>query len=157
TTNALLAITATLGKLPGRKTVVFFAEGVAIPPAVLPHFRNVVATANRGNVSVYTVDAAGLRVHSTDAETGREVTAMGVAGITLTPTGENLSSLRMMERNEDVLRKDPRTSLTLLAQDTGGFLVDNTNDLAKAFRQIDADRRSYYLLTYSPRNANFDG
>ncbi len=157
TTNALLAITSTLGRLPGRKTVVFFAEGVAIPPAVLPHFRNVIATANQGNVSVYTVDAAGLRVHSKDQEIGREVTAMGSAGITLSPTGENMSSLRMMERNEDVLRKDPRTSLTLLARDTGGFLVENTNDLAKAFRQVDADRRSYYLLTYSPRKADFDG
>lgn len=157
TTNALLAITSALGRLPGRKTVVFFAEGIAIPTAVLPHFRDVIATANQGNVSVYTVDAAGLRVHSKDQETAREVTAMGAAGITLTPTGENKSSLRMLERNEDVLRKDPRTSLTLLAQDTGGFLVENTNDLAKAFRQIDADRRSYYLLTYAPRNSDLDG
>ncbi len=157
TTNALLAITSALGRLPGRKTVVFFAEGIAIPTAVLPHFRNVITTANQANVSVYTVDAAGLRVHSKDQETAREVTTMGSAGITLTPTGENKSSLRMLERNEDVLRKDPRTSLTLLAQDTGGFLVENTNDLAKAFRQIDADRRSYYLLTYTPRNTDLDG
>jgi hypothetical protein len=29
-----------------------------------------------------------------------------------------------------VLRKDPRTSLTLLAEQTGGFLIENTNDLA---------------------------
>jgi hypothetical protein len=62
-----------------------------------------------------------------------------------------------MERNEDVLRKDPRTSLTLLAQQTGGFLVENTNDLAGAFRQVDSDRRFHYLLTYTPTNTDFDG
>lgn len=157
TTNALLAVTTALGTLPGRKSVVFFAEGLSIPDAVLPHFRNVVTTANRGNVSIYTIDAAGLRVHSKDAETGREVRAMGAAGIEINADGSNRSSLWMMERNEDVLRKDPRTSLTLLAQQTGGFLVENTNDLGKAFRQIDADRRFHYLLTYAPKNANFDG
>ena len=63
----------------------------------------------------------------------------------------------MLERNEDVLRKDPRTSLTLLAEQTGGFLVENTNDLANAFRRVDADRRFYYLLTYAPTNPALDG
>ncbi len=157
TTNALLAVTSALGSLPGRKSVVFFAEGLAIPEHVLPHFRNVITTANRGNVSVYTIDAAGLRVHSKDAEIGREVTAMGNAGLEIDAKGANLSTLAMLERNEDVLRKDPRTSLTLLAQETGGFLLENTNDLAGAFRQIDADRRFHYLITYTPKNASFDG
>jgi VWFA-related protein len=110
TTNALLAITTGLGALPGRKSVVFFAEGLSIPDGVLPHFRNVITNANRGNVSVYTIDAAGLRVHSTDAEIGREVRAMGAAGLTVNLDGSNQSGLGMMERNEDVLRKDPRTS-----------------------------------------------
>jgi VWFA-related protein len=157
TTNALLAITTALGTLPGRKSVVFFAEGLALPVAVMPHFRNVIINANRGNVSVYTIDAAGLRVHSKDAEIGREVRAMGAAGFTLLPDGSNSSNVGMMEHNEDVLRKDPRTSLTLLARETGGFLVENTNDLANAFRQVDGDRRFYYLLTYVPKNSTFNG
>ncbi|MDP9324281.1 MAG: VWA domain-containing protein [Acidobacteriota bacterium] len=157
TTNALLAVTTGLGALPGRKSVVFFAEGLSIPDAVLPHFRNVITNANRGNVSVYTIDAGGLRVHSTDAEIGREVRAMGAAGLTVNLDGSNQSGLGMMERNEDVLRKDPRTSLTLLAQQTGGFLVENTNNLADAFRQVDSDRRFHYLLTYTPKNGEFDG
>lgn len=157
TTDALLAVASALGTRPGRKTVVFFAEGLSLPPAVYHLFKNVVTTANRGNVSFYTIDAAGLRVHSEDGETGRAVRAIGAAGIAQTPDGSNQSSLGLLEINEDVLRKNPRTSLTLLAQETGGFLVDNTNDLAKAFRQIDHDRRNYYLLTYQPTNTNFDG
>ena len=157
TTNALLAIATSLGTLPGRKSVVFFAEGIAIPPAVAPHFHDVITTANRANVSFYTIDAAGLRVHSTDAATGRAVRAMGAAGLEVSSTGASMSSLRMLEYNEDILRRDPRTSLTMLAQQTGGFLVENTNDLGKAFRQVDSDRRFHYLLTYSPKNANFGG
>jgi VWFA-related protein len=157
TTNGLIAVTSALGALPGRKTVVFFAEGLAIPDAVLPHFRNVVATANRANVAIYTIDAAGLRVHSKDGETGRAVRAAGNAGLELNEDGSSKSNLWNLEANEDVLRKDPRTSLTLLAEQTGGFLVDNTNDLGQAFRRIDADRRFHYLLTYQPKNPNFDG
>ena len=157
TTNALIAVTSALGALPGRKTLVFFAEGLAIPDAVLPHFRNVVATANRANVTVYTIDAAGLRVHSKDGETGRAVRAAGNAGLEINDDGSSKSNLWNLEANEDVLRKDPRTSLTMLAAQTGGFLVDNTNDLGEAFRRIDADRRFHYLLTYQPKNPNFDG
>jgi VWFA-related protein len=157
TTNALLAITSALGMLPGRKTVVFFAEGLAIPDAVLPHFRNVVTTANRANVSVYTIDAGGLRVHSNDAVTGRTVRAAGEAALKLTPDGSSQSNLGVLEANEDALRKDPRTSLTLLAEQTGGFLVENTNDLARAFGRIDADRRFHYLLTYSPKRNDLTG
>lgn len=157
TTNALYAVVDGLGVLPGRKSLVFFAEGLALPDAVLPYFQNVVAAANRANVSAYTIDSAGLRAHSTDAATGRAVRAMGEAGVRLDATGANQSSLRMLEYNEDVLRKDPRTSLTLLANQTGGFLVDSTNDLADAFRRVDSDRRFYYLLTYAPTNTTVDG
>jgi VWFA-related protein len=156
TTNALLAVVNGLGVLPGRKSIIFFAEALAIPDAVLPHFRNVVAAANRANVSAYTIDSAGLRAHSGDATIGREVRAMGAAGLAVSSDGGNRSSVAILERNEDVLRKDPRTSLTLLAEQTGGFLVENTNDLANAFRRVDADRRFYYLLTYAPTNATLD-
>ena len=155
--NALRAVIEGLSVLPGRKSVVFFAEGLALPEAVLPQFDSVMATANRANVSIYTMDAAGLRVHSKDAEVGREVRAIGTAGITLTPDGSNSSNLALLERNEDVLRKDPRTSLTLLAERTGGFLIENTNDLARGFQKIDVDRRFHYLLTYTPKNLDFSG
>jgi hypothetical protein len=105
TTNALLAIVGALQMVPARKTVVFFAEGLAIPEAVLPHFRRVVMAANRANVSVYTIDAAGLRVHSKDQETSRDIQGMGNAGLKLNPDGSSQSNLHVLERNEDVLRK----------------------------------------------------
>ena len=155
--NALRAVIEGLSVLPGRKSVVFFAEGLALPETVLPQFDSVVATANRANVTVYTVDAAGLRVHSKDAETGREIRAAGAQSMIVNPDGSTGGSLGALERLEDVLRKDPRTSLTLLADRTGGFLIENTNDLARGFQKIDADRRFHYLLTYTPKKQNFDG
>ena len=120
TTNALLAVVNGLGVLPGRKSLVFFAEGLAIPDAVLPHFRNVVASANRANVSAYTIDSAGLRAHSSEAVTGREVRAMGAAGL-----GRGIHRHAGTQRGRS--EEDPRTSLTLLAEGTGGFLVENSN------------------------------
>ena len=140
TTNALRALAAGLRTLPGRKTVIFFGEGLAIPTAVMPHFERAVAEANLARVTVYSVDAAGLRVHSADAATAREVGAMAAASRGVSPDGGNYSSLAMMERNEDVLQKDARTSLRLLAERTGGLLIDNTNDLLPRLRLIDSDR-----------------
>ena len=34
TTNGLFAIISTLRRLPGRKSLILFSEGIAIPPAV---------------------------------------------------------------------------------------------------------------------------
>ena len=62
-----------------------------------------------------------------------------------------------LERVEDTLKLDSRSGLARLAEDTGGFLVDETNDLSAAFRRIDEDNQFHYLLTYSPANLEFDG
>src|SRR5438477_1768558 len=73
TTNGLLAVVNGLKALPGRKTVVFFSEGMAIPANVQAQFRSVIHTANRAGVSVYAMDAAGLRTHSMNDETKKEM------------------------------------------------------------------------------------
>jgi hypothetical protein len=123
----------------------------------------VVEAANRGNVSFYTVDAAGLRVHSEQAATARAVASSGFAGTGDTPPDEAAAETgggaltKRLEKNEFTLRQDPHASLGLLARATGGFLIENTNDLAGAFGRIDADRRFHYLLTYTSANAVQDG
>jgi hypothetical protein len=108
-------------------------------------------------VSVYTLDAAGLRVHSTQTQTANDINALGKAALdrdTENPTGKLTEAL---EENEDILREDPKASLGILADRTGGFLIDNTNALERGFRTIDADRRFHYLLTYVPKNTDFNG
>ncbi len=62
-----------------------------------------------------------------------------------------------LERNEDLLRMDPSSGLGELADKTGGFLIQNTNDLRGGFTRIESDMRNYYMLTYVPKNDTFDG
>jgi len=44
-----------------------------------------------------------------------------------------------------------------LAKDTGGFLLENTNDLAGGVARMQQERTTYYLLAYQPTNTKFDG
>jgi VWFA-related protein len=136
-THALLAVTNGLALVPGRKSIILFSEGMPVPDPVLQHFRNVISHANRSNVSVYTIDAAGLRTASEQLQT-RDRVAWGSAAV------------------GDALRT-PTATLRMLAMETGGLYAENTNDLRKAFSRVDADRRSYYLLSYTPTNSNFNG
>src|SRR6185503_12765742 len=44
-----------------------------------------------------------------------------------------------------------------LADQTGGFLIHDTNDLVAGLRRIDDDMNGYYFLTYVPQNKDYDG
>jgi VWFA-related protein len=160
TAAALLSVIQSLAVVPGRKTLVYLSEGLPASPAMQARLDSVVSAANRGGVSVYAIDAAGLRAESTLTETRREIDAAGQERLRQTNVSRDPSNgpmSRMVERTEDLLRLDPQTSLARLADDTGGFLIRDTNDLSSAFRRIDEDNRFHYLLTYSPSNAAFDG
>ena len=160
TTNGLFAIVGALGRLPGRKSLVLFSEGLALPPAVQRLFLGVIDAANRANVSIYTMDAAGLRAHSEQAKMRDQVNATGKRGINSAyagSTGTDAPLTKALEANEDVLRQDPQSGLGDLAQSTGGLFFDGTNDLRQGFDRIDADLRNYYLVGYTPTNESFDG
>jgi VWFA-related protein len=161
TTNGLFAIIGSLGKLPGRKSMVLFSEGLAIPPAVQRLFLGVIDAANRANVSIYTMDAAGLRAESEQAKIRDKVNAAGDAGLTTSYSGVGGGSgsplTKGLETNEDVLRQDPRTGLGQLAIDTGGLAFDNTNNLRQGFDRVEEDLHNYYLLGYTPANDTYDG
>lgn len=159
TTNALLSVVNAMSSRPGRKTVVFFSEGLALPPAVLAQFRSVIHAANRANVSVYAMDAAGLRSESTTVETRREVEAAMRSRTRQVLSGRDDGGIMLkgLERNEDLLRLDPHSGLGQLAEETGGLLIRDTNDLAAGFRRLDEDMRFHYVLAYYPANATWDG
>ena len=158
TTNGLFAIINALGELPGRKSLVLFSEGIAIPPAVQRLFVGVIDAANRANVSIYTIDAAGLRTESEQAKIRDRVNEAAAGGGGILSGGAGGGPLtKALEKNEDVLRQDPRTGLSELAQSTGGSAFDNTNNLRAAFSRIDDDLRNYYFLGYTPTNVKYDG
>jgi VWFA-related protein len=159
TTNGLFAIISTLRRLPGRKSLILFSEGIAIPPAVQRLFLGVIDAANRANVSIYTMDAAGLRAESEQAKIRDQVNAAGGAGGGILSGGggggDPLS--KQLEKNEEVLRQDPHNGLAGLSQDTGGLLFENTNNLRQGFDRVESDLRNYYLVGYTPTNETYDG
>jgi len=161
--NGLFAIIGAMRQLPGRKSLVLFSEGVAIPPAVHRLFLGVIDAANRANVSIYTMDAAGLRTESEQAKIRDQVNQAGKRGLTSyassprrdTPGNEPLT--KALELNEDVLRHDPHTGLGELAQGTGGLIFESTNNLRSGFDRVESDLRNYYLIGYTPTNSTYDG
>ena len=160
TTNGLLAVVNGLKAIPGRKTVVFFSEGMAITANVAAQFRSVISSANRANVSVYAIDAGGLRTHSGTEEAREELKQSTERRAGQEGRGDSRTAgalTRGLERNEDFLRLNPESGLGQLADETGGFLVRDTNDATPGFRRIQEDMRFHYLVSYTPTNASFDG
>ncbi|HSE15634.1 MAG TPA: VWA domain-containing protein [Pyrinomonadaceae bacterium] len=161
TINSLLAVISPMQNLPGRKTIIFFSEGLKLPPAVQQKFPAVINAANRANVSIYSIDAGGLRIQSGTAEAARELNSIAGAGMAQQARGSDRGSsgpyTRSLERNEDLLRFDPRSGLGSLSDQTGGFLIHDTNDLVSGLRRIDDDMNGYYFLTYIPQNKDYDG
>lgn len=159
TTDGLLAVINAMGRLPRRKALIFFSEGVAIPTVVQSQFRSVISAANRANVSIYTVDAAGLRALSANAEAARAQAALGARRLAVagSPSDGSGPMTRDMERNEDLIRLNPEGGLGELANGTGGLFISSTNNPGARLRQVDEDLHTYYLLSYSPKNQDFNG
>ena len=161
TINGLLAVINPMRNLPGRKTIIFFSEGIALPPSVQTKFPAVISAANRANVSIYTIDSAGLRTESGTAEAARELNSLASQRLQQQSRGSDRGSngpyMKALERNEDLLRFDPRSGLGELADETGGFLIYDTNDLAAGLRRINDDMHGYYMVTYVPKNEDYNG
>ena len=159
TTNGLMAIVNSMSRLPGRKAVLFFSEGVSIPPNVQQHFRSVINAANRANVSVYSVDAAGLRAESTLQAAREEINARSRRRMDNLDRAMNTSGplTKGLERNEDLLNLSPESGLSQLSHQTGGAFIGGANNIASKLKEIDEDLGTYYLLTYSPTNQYYDG
>lgn len=159
TIEGLLSIVGAMGNIPGRKALIFFSEGIAIPASVAANFRTVISNANRANVAIYAIDAAGLRATSADAEAGRQMTALGQARANQAASGNDSfsSMMRDSEKNEQLVRSNPEGVLGQLANETGGLLVSGTNNPGPRLRQVNEDLHSYYVLTYTPKNSDYDG
>ncbi len=158
TTNGLFSIVNTLARVPGRKSIVLFSEGISIPPAVHRFYLGVIDAANRGNVSIYTMDAAGLRSESDLAMIRDSVNMQGAFGINGYATdAAGGAYTKMLENNEYNLRKDPAYALNELSSSTGGLFFGSTNNLRPAFDRVESDQHNYYLLGYTPTNTTYDG
>ncbi len=160
-TNTLLAIISSLEPLPGRKSILYFSEGVSVTPAVEKRFRSVISAANRANVSIYTIDAAGLRVQSSGTLSATQINSAadrGGANVSSTSLNSGGSLLQEgLERNETAIKSDVHGGLNRLAEETGGLLIRETNKLEDGMEEIAQDLSDYYLLGYTPKNSEMDG
>jgi VWFA-related protein len=83
--------------------------------------------ANRANVSFYTIDPRGL--------------------VGMPDMDETVDQTEW----QDYIRKS-QDSLIVLANETGGYAVVNSNDFDKALKRIDAETSDYYVLGYYSNN-----
>jgi VWFA-related protein len=152
----LRTVVGSFAVLPGRKSILYFTENLPITDRMKPKFDALIGEANRANITVYPVDAAGLRVHSKEAEVGRNVAVAGAKGLGDESRG-NGAWTKELEKQEEMLSSRPTAVLGRLAKETGGFLIENTNDLGAGVARMQEERTTYYLLAYQPTNAKLDG
>jgi VWFA-related protein len=150
------AVISGLSQLPGRKSVLYFTEKLPITDRLKPRFDALIGEANRENITVYPVDAAGLRVHSIEGQMKRNIDVAGAQGV-----GDEQRDrggwTKDLERQNDLLNSRVGAVLGRLAKDTGGFVLENTNDLAAGVARMQQERTTYYLLAYQPTNTKLDG
>src|SRR5262245_25561060 len=158
---SLLSLIRGQQRLAGRKTVLYFSEGLQLTPNLAPVFRNAVSAANRANVSFYAIDARGLQTARQAAAARESLAAAARAneqqmrsrgGQAVTP-----EQIKAMDNAESSILKNAQENLASLAESTGGFLVANTNDLRSPMRRVAAELSSYYEISYVPQVREYDG
>jgi hypothetical protein len=157
----LWAIVKEQSRLPGRKAVFFFSEGLQLPNTVLHQFQSMVSAANRANVSIYAVDARGLNVTGDNA-IGNDMinrSARVSQGQYRGSTGAAVTREDAMQfdRALDAIRANPQVALQELSESTGGFLIANMNDFRRPVQRVVEEMGSYYEIIYRPTNTNLDG
>lgn len=147
--------------LPGRKSVVFISEGLRLftkpegmetqgAGRVWNTFTRVMDRANRAGVVVYTMDARGLVSGGLSAEDNpRPAPVAGGGGGGGGGGGDPLGGIVTQNlKNRLAYLRDTQEALTYIAEQTGGFAVLNTNDLAAGLRRVRDDAGGYYLLGF---------
>lgn len=130
------ALSNGLARMEGPKTVVFLSEGF-VAERLEASMRAAVGDAARAGAHFYTIDARGLNTGA-------------LATLVDRPYAENSAGpASHFDTQAD--------GINSLAVDTGGFAIRNENNLARALDQIQQDAGVYYVVSYTPSNAAFDG
>ena len=146
--EAIHGLVQGLAPLPGRKVVVLVSDGFLVGLGAAENrafdVRRIVDAATRSGVVLYALDTRGLIADVP----GGSASFQG-PGVLDAPGARADLQTRGNEAQ--------RQSLNALAEDTGGFLVRNTNDLTQGLGRILRDNEVYYLLAYEPTNPARDG
>lgn len=146
--------------LPGRKSILYFSEGMWVPPHLDEAFNGVMSAANRGNVAFYSVDARGVMTWSQNqsAMDSLASAARDIRNDTTSSDGQvSKAQIMASDRAETSMRNNVQLPLRTLAESTGGFLIGDANDLRPALKQVNEEVSSYYEISYEPGIEVYDG
>lgn len=150
--DALMYIVRGLQRLPGRKAIVLFTDGLRLFDRVdnalnsnVQRLRRLVDLANRSSVVFYSIDARGLQPLSFTAG-DKATTAL---------SSQNAAAMVGVGSPRQNFFED-QDGMNYLAKETGGIFMQNNNDFNKAVGRVLEDQKGYYLLGYRPDVSTFD-
>jgi VWFA-related protein len=143
---AVEALCEVLEGIPGKKSIIQFTSGIT-QTGEENRSELIAATnsANRSNVSIYSVDSRGLLTATPGGDA-----SVGASGGNAMFTGATVIS-------QSQSRQDSRETLATLAGDTGGRTFFDVGDFGKVFQRVQNDTSGYYLVGYYSTNAANDG
>jgi len=153
--DALRELVRSEERLPGRKIVLYLADGLQFPANRRDVVDNLISYSNRSGVTFYTIDTRGLNVDDPMME------ALAAQKRTGAESSVHVSDphTAVFEDDDVQLTAVASTQLTMreLAESTGGFSVTNTNEIALPMQRMMEDIRTHYELTYAPTSTKYDG
>ena len=142
-------------KLPGRKVVLYLADGLTLPMDRRDVVDSVISYANQMEVSFYAVDTRGLKADDPLAQSLADQQRAGAE------SSVNKVSARIGHMEDDdvqlSLSSDKQLAMQEVAESTGGFAVTNTNEIALPMQRVMEDIRTHYEVAYTPSAPNYDG
>jgi VWFA-related protein len=160
TLSALRALVDGQRTIPGRKSVIYFTWGMYLTPELDVPFHSLMSTANRDNVTFYSVDTRGVMTGAQNSGARSQLNgATRASGITMTQTSGPVTKDQVMasDNAEVSARSNVQESIRDLAESTGGFLIGDSNDLRLPLRHVNEEISSYYEVSFNPGIQNFDG
>ena len=161
TLDAFTAIGRQLAGYAGRKKLIWVSGGfpIDVAPGDAAGFssqRNyadditaMTTLLRESQVSVYTIDAAGL---TTPAIFQASQSGRGRNGHVM--NGPQMAAQMSRDSQAEIAAHQAAQKI---ADDTGGLAFYNRNDLDRAVMKSVADGAEYYALSYSPENKDWDG
>jgi VWFA-related protein len=143
---ALQAVMQTMGKIPQKKSLIYFSNGITQSSVDNQSaLRATTAAAVKANVSIYPVDIRGLQA----LPPGGEAQAASLHGQSAYSGASILNDLNSNASSQE--------TLSTLASDTGGKAFFDTNDFSGVFSQVQKDTSAYYVLGFTSNNPLKDG
>jgi VWFA-related protein len=142
---ALQSLMQALGKLPQKKSLVYFSNGITQSGVDNQSaLRATTAAAVKANVSIYSLDIRGLQAFPP----GGEAQSASLHGQSAYSGASVLNDLNANAASQD--------TLSTLSSDTGGKAFFDSNDFS-VFSQVQKDSSVYYVLGFTSNNPLKDG